>query len=365
MIIKELIQLFFDFAPAMYQESYDNCGLQVGDYNATVEGVLLTLDVTEEVLEEALKTDCNTIIAHHPLIFSGIKRLSNDNYIQRIIRKAIQQNVNIIAMHTNFDNIPNGVNQKIADKLSLTNTAILSKKNDQLFKLITYVPLNFKDKVLSALFDSGAGSIGNYSECSFTSLGTGSFKPNLNTQPFIGTPGGVREEVQESRIEVIVPKAIVQNVIMGLKQAHPYESVAYDVLPLINNELEIGAGLIGELEAPMLFEEWVEVVKTKMKVPMIRITKPTISSVKRVAICGGSGSFLLNDAIRAKADVFITADFKYHQFFDAEESITIMDIGHYETEQFTPEIFRDILNKKNINFAVRVSELDTNPIKYI
>lgn len=364
MRISEVIALFENYAPSAYQESYDNSGLQVGNPDDTVTAVLLTLDITEEVLNEAIANNCNLIIAHHPLIFSGIKRLTSSNYVQRILQKAIKHDINLFAIHTNLDNMRHGVNERIAEKLGLINTQILSPVNNSLLKLYTYAPLEAADKIRDALFAAGAGTIGHYSECSFNTPGTGTFKADQKAKPYIGTAGGDRTDEAEVKIEVLVPVHLQNKIVQTLKANHPYEEVAYELVALQNKNQEIGAGLIGILETPLPETDFLQLLKLNMKSDCIRHTALRNKPIKKVAVCGGSGSFLLNDAIRTGADVFVSADFKYHQFFDAENQIVIADIGHYETEQYTVEIFDAILKKNNVTFAVLLSTLVTNPIKY-
>lgn len=365
MNIAQVLSFFEEIAPIQYQESYDNCGLQVGNPEAEVKAALLTLDVTEAVLDEAIEKGCNLIIAHHPVIFSGLKNLTGKNYVQRIVQKAIKNDINIIAVHTNLDNMRHGVNERIAAKLGLVNTRILAPNSCNLLKLVSYVPKEQTAEVREALFTAGAAHIGHYSECSFSVEGTGTFKGDVTTNPFIGIAGGKREEVKEDRLEVMVPVHLKSTVEKALKAAHPYEEVAFDWFSLLNVNQDIGAGLIGELPEPMTELEFLNQLKFNMKAKVVRHTQFLNKSVKRIALCGGSGSFLLNKAIASKADVFVSADFKYHQFFDAEDKIVIADIGHYETEQFTVEIFDVLLKKKNVTFAVLLSALDTNPIKYL
>jgi dinuclear metal center YbgI/SA1388 family protein len=365
MKIAQVISFFEEIAPLQYQESYDNCGLQVGNSADEVKGALLTLDVTEAVIDEAIEKECNLIIAHHPVIFSGLKNLTGRNYVQRIVQKAIKNDLNILAVHTNLDNMRHGVNERIAAKLGLMNTGILAPNSGNLLKLKTFVPKEQMEKVRNALFAAGAGSIGHYSECSFTSSGTGTFRGNATTHPFIGEAGGKREEVIEDILEVIVPLHLRNRVEKALLESHPYEEVAFDWLSLLNQNPEIGAGLVGDLPESMDELSFLEMLKTNMKTKVVRHTELLNKPIRRVALCGGSGSFLLSNAIAAQADVFVSADFKYHQFFDAEEKIVIADIGHYETEQFTVEIFDVLLKKKNVTFAVLLSTLDTNPIKYL
>jgi dinuclear metal center YbgI/SA1388 family protein len=365
MKIKEIIAFFEELAPIHYQENYDNCGLQIGDIEDVVKGALLTLDVTEATLDEALEKGCNLIIAHHPVIFSGLKNFTGRNYVQRIVQKAIKNDLNILVVHTNLDNMREGVNERIATKLGLQNTRILLPNSENLLKLISYVPKDHRDLVLESLFAAGAGSLGNYTECSFSSEGMGTFKGDAQAQPFIGIASGPRTQVAEDRIEVLVPAQIKDKVEQALKAAHPYEEVAFDWLQLLNQNQEIGAGLVGDLPESMNELSFLEMLKINMKAKVVRYTKLLNKPIRRVALCGGSGSFLLKNAIATKADVFVSADFKYHQFFDAEAKIIIADIGHYESEQFTVEIFDALLKKKNVTFAVLLSALDTNPVKYL
>jgi dinuclear metal center YbgI/SA1388 family protein len=364
MQVKDIIQALETFAPLAYQESYDNSGLQVGNVNDEVKGVLLSLDVTEEILEEAMQRGCNMIVAHHPLIFSGLKRISGRTYVERVVQKAIKNDINIYAAHTNLDNVRKGVNARIAQKLGLKDTAILQMKMHTLSKLYTFAPQNAVDKVRDALFAAGAGDIGKYRECSFNTNGTGTFKPDANANPEIGTAGGPREWVDEVKIEVLVPTHMETKVMRALFEAHPYEEVAYEFIALQNPNQELGAGMIGTLREPMEGEAFLAYLKERMQTDCIRHTALLGKHIEKVAVCGGSGSFLLKDAIMAGADAFVTGDFKYHQFFDAEGRIVIADIGHFESEQFTVEIFEELLKEKFPNFAILLSNYKTNPVKY-
>lgn len=364
MQVKHFISALEAFAPPIYQESYDNCGLQVGNPEDEVKGILLSLDVTEVILEEAMQHGCNMIIAHHPLIFSGLKKITGRNYVERVVQKAIKNDISIYAAHTNLDNMHNGVNAKIAEKLGLVNCSILSPKAGILSKLHTYAPVGAAGKVRDALFMAGAGNIGNYYECSFSTSGIGSFRPGVGTNPAIGSAGGARETVDEVKIEVLVPKDKEGSVLKALFENHPYEEVAYELVAIQNPNQDIGAGIVGYLEHPTDEGAFLEHIKEKMKATCIRHTALRRKYIQKVAICGGSGSFLLKDAIAAGADIFITADYKYHQFFDAEGRIIIADIGHFESEQFTPEIFEAILKENFPNFAILLSKLTTNPVKY-
>ena len=364
MKVRDIIKALETFAPAAYQESYDNSGLQVGDTGAEVTGCLLTLDVTEEIVKEAMERGCNMIVAHHPVIFGGLKRLTGSNYVQRIVQLAIKNDINIYACHTNLDNMRGGVNAKIAEKLGLKDTAILSMMMGSLRKLYTFVPAKDADKVRDALFAAGAGNIGKYRECSFNTEGKGTFRPDADANPAIGEAGGPRELVDEVKIEVLVTRDKEAPVLKALFDNHPYEEIAYEFIELQNVNQEMGAGMVGFMDEPMEEMAFLAHIKGKMQANCIKYTRLSGKKVKKVAICGGSWSFLLNDAIRAGADVFITADFKYHQFFDAENKIVIADIGHYESEQYTVELFLDILQEKFPNFAFLLSGLSTNPVKY-
>lgn len=364
MQVKDIIKAIEAYAPPIYQEGYDNSGLQIGNPNDEAKAVLVSLDFTEAVLDEAIQRGANMIVAHHPLLFSGLKQISGRNYIERIVQKAIKNDINLYACHTNMDNVRNGVNAKIAQKLGLQNTQILSTMGDSLYKLYTYAPADAADKVREALFAAGAGDIGKYHECSFNTPGTGTFRPGQDTNPAIGQSGGARESVNEVKIEVLVDKARRFQVLDALRAAHPYEEVAYEIVALQNTNQDLGAGMVGDLATPMDEQDFLAYIKKNMAAACIRHTPLSGKKVQKVAVCGGSGSFLLKDAMRAGADFFITADFKYHQFFDADGKIVIADIGHYETEQFTGEIFVDIINRKFPNFATLLSNLSTNPVNY-
>lgn len=364
MQIKDILSEIEKFAPLSYQESYDNCGIQVGDVLQEATGALLTLDVTEATLDEAIKNHCNLIIAHHPLIFSGLKSITGKNYVERVVLKAIKNDIVIYAAHTNLDNVQQGVNRKIADRLKLKNCRILAPVKGKLYKLFTYVPVESAERLKTALFAAGLGHIGAYSECSFVTQGKGSFRPSEQSNPVIGTPGGQREEVTEMKVELIVPEHLKNTAIKVLRQNHPYEEVAYELIVLENENQTIGAGMIGELETPMPATEFLAYLKQNMQTQCVRHTVLHTEYISKVALCGGAGSFLLKNAIAQQADIFITGDYKYHQFFDAENRIVIADIGHYESEQFTIEIFSEILKEKFPNFALLFTKTNTNPVNY-
>lgn len=363
MLLKTIITEIEKFAPLAYQESYDNCGLLTGHKEQEVTGAILCLDCIEAVVDEAIQKNCNLIIAHHPIIFSGLKKLNGTNYIERTIIKAIQNNIAIYACHTNLDNVKLGVNKKIADKLGLINQQILSPKKLVLKKLVTFVPATHLDIVRESLFNAGAGNIGNYNSCSFILEGTGSFRGNENSNPFIGEKGKLSLE-KETRLELIFETVNEATIISALKQNHPYEEVAYDIYQLENTYQNIGSGMVGELEKPISETEFLENLKSIFKVKVIKHTVLTNKNIKKVALCGGSGSFLLKNAINSKSDIYISSDFKYHEFFDAENQILVADIGHYESEQFTPEIFYEIISNKFPTFASYLTETNTNPVNY-
>jgi len=364
MVVKDITNIIESFAPLALQESYDNAGLLIGNSSMEVNGVLLCLDVTEEVIDEAISLKTNLIISHHPLIFDGLKKITGQNAEQRCVIKAIKNDIAIYTAHTNIDNVLEGVNGKIADKIGLINRRILQPKKGALLKLATFVPKLHVQRVREAIFEVGGGAIGNYDACSFNVEGYGSFRPNSNAHPFVGELNKVHYE-DEVKIEVIFPYFIQEQVVNAMIKAHPYEEPAYDLIPLNNSHKEVGAGILGELAEPEDEREFLDRLKMVFNISVIRHTKFLGNKIKKIAICGGAGSFLLSDAIIAGADIFISADFKYHEFFKAENKILIADPGHFETEQFTKEIFYEIIQKKLPTFAVHISKINTNPIIYL
>ena len=364
MTIQDVTNYLESIAPLQYQESYDNAGLIVGDYKNDVSGVLVCLDSTEEIVDEAIERKCNLIVAHHPIVFSGLKKITGKNYVERTVIKAIKNDVAIYAIHTNLDNMLDGVNEIIGRKLGLINTQILSPSSNNLRKLITYVPVDYVEKVRDSLFDSGAGKIGDYDECSFSSRGEGTFRAGDDTNAFIGEKGK-RHLEPEQKLEVIYAIDKQNAILSSLSNSHPYDVVAYDILQLQNGNSDVGAGLIGELKNGIAEITFLKSLKIKMKTNCVRYTELQGRQIKKVAVCGGSGSFLLKDAIKQKADVFITGDFKYHEFFDAENRIIIADIGHFESEQYTIELLADKLKEKFTTFAVCFTEVNTNPVNYL
>ncbi|WP_316790177.1 Nif3-like dinuclear metal center hexameric protein [Pedobacter frigoris] len=363
MRLSSLIKHLEDYAPSNYQEDYDNSGLIIGNVNQEIEGALVALDCTEAIVDEAITHGCNLIITHHPIVFKGLKRITGKTYVERVVLKAIKNNIALYAIHTNLDHVKNGVNGVICDRLGLLGTKILSPKKGLMKKLVTFCPTALAPVVRGALFEAGAGSIGNYSDCSFNGEGTGTFKAGEGTDPFVGEQG-VQHHEQELRIETIFLAQDERKVLLALFEHHPYEEVAYDIYPIENKLETVGAGMIGWLEEEMDGRDFLRLVKDRMDTSVIRHTKLLPRKIKKVAVCGGSGSFLLKEAIAAGADAFVTADFKYHEFFDADEKIVIADIGHFESEQFTSDLLIDIIQEKFPNFAIRLTEHNTNPINY-
>ncbi len=361
--IKEVTDYLESIAPPSYQESYDNSGLITGDPSWPVSGILVTLDCIEDVVQEAVDAKCNLIVAHHPIVFKGLKRLNGKNYVERTVIKAIENRIAIYAIHTNLDHVHTGVNRKICEKIGLKKPVVLLPKTDTLSKLVAFIPRDNAGDVLHALYKAGAGQIGNYKNCSFQVEGTGTFMPDENANPHIGS-SNQQEYVDEVRVEVILPSHKESSVLRALRSSHPYEEVAYYLTALKNENQEVGAGMIGELEAPLEPIEFLGRLKSSMALNTIRHTQFPTKKIHKVAVCGGSGSFLLSRAIQAGADAFVTADFKYHEFFDAENRILVADIGHYESEIFTKDLLQEVLKRKFPTFAINFSKTVTNPISY-
>jgi len=364
MKVKDIIYEIERFAPLAYQESYDNAGLLVGDREMEVNAVLVTLDCTPEVLEEALEKGANMILTHHPVIFSGVKRITGANMVEQILITAIKNDIAIYASHTNLDSVIGGVNSRICEKIGLEKIEILDPIKASLSKLVTFVPSEHAEDVQQAVFNAGAGHIGNYDCCGYNLEGYGSFRANDKANPFVGNIGEIHKE-KEIRFETVFPKYLKGRVINALLAAHPYEEVAYDIYSLENEFKQVGIGMVGELKEPVDELVFLNRLKKIFNAQVVRHTKLLDKPVRKIAVCGGSGSFLLTRAMAAKADVFVTGDFKYHQFFEAENKILVADLGHYETEQFTKDIFYDLIQKKFPNFAVHLSEINSNPINYL
>ena len=364
MNVKSICELIEEVAPLALQESYDNAGLLVGESQMEVTSILICIDITEKVIEEAIRKNCNLIVSHHPLIFTGIKKLVGQNEVQRCVSMAIKNDIAIYAAHTNLDNVLQGVSGKMAEKIGLIHVRILQPKRNALLKLITYVPKIHSYKLREALFEAGAGQIGNYDSCSFNMEGTGTFRANDEAKPYVGEINKFHAEA-ETRIEVILPEFLKFKVLEALLKTHPYEEPAYDFVSLENDWNQVGAGVIGDLNIEENEMDFLNRIKSIFDISSIRYTDLLGKKIKKVALCGGSGSSFLPDAISAGADVYISGDFKYHEFFEAENRILIADIGHFESEQFTKDIFFEIITKKMPTFAVQISDSKTNPINYL
>ncbi len=364
MTVSDVTTYLNEQVPPAMQESYDNCGLLTGDSTTEVSGILVCLDITDEVLDEARAKSCNLIISHHPLIFSGFKSLTGRNETERLVIRCIRQNIAIFALHTNLDNHFEGVNSMLCNKLGISQLEILRPVSDTLRKLVTFCPASHASLVRDAIFSAGAGHIGNYDCCSYALTGEGSFRAQAGANPFVGQAGILHTE-PELRIETIFPSFLETGIIKALREAHPYEEVAFDVYPLNNLYPRMGAGMIGTLPQAVEAEEFLLGVKKILQPGCIRHTPLKNKKVQRIAICGGSGSFLIKDAIACQADIYMTGDLKYHDFFIPENQMILADIGHYESEQFTKELIYTLLKKKFTTFALFISGTNTNPVNYL
>ncbi len=363
MQIREIIQHLEKLAPPAYQESYDNAGLITGDPGWTCTGVLISLDATDNIVEEAISRQCNLVISHHPIVFGGLKKITGTGYVEKAVIRAIKHDIALYAIHTNLDNVADGVNGKIADLLGLQQRAILLPKKNILRKLVVFVPASHEASLLEALFGAGAGGIGGYTECSFGSSGQGSFRPGAGTHPFSGEVGR-RHRAEERRLELVYARPLEAAVIAALRHTHPYEEPAFDIVPIDNEYDKVGSGIIGTLPEALSETSFLERLKTVFRVPVIRHSPLTGKAIGRVAVCGGAGSFLISKAFAAGADAYVTADLKYHEFFDANGHLLLADPGHFETEQFTIDLLYDILAGKFPTFAVFKTGLRTNPVNY-
>lgn len=363
MTVKDIMGCITAIAPLSWQEDYDNAGLQVGDLGAEVHKALIALDVTEAVVNEALAKQCDLIVSHHPLIFKGLKHVTSRSFIERIVRKAIKQDLNIISMHTNLDNSYWGVSRVLAERLGLSHLEILDPMSGKLFKLVVFVPLEAADQVRQVMFAAGAGCIGNYDSCSFNVDGAGSFKAGEQCHPYVGEIGELHFE-RETRVETVVPEHLLSDVIKAMKAVHPYEEVAYDVYPLQNDYPFAGAGMKGRYEVALSETEFLQRAAEALGSPCLRHSALTGRKVTEVAVCGGSGAFLLSCAKRNHVDVFLTADIKYHDFFEPDGDLLMVDAGHFETEQFSKVLIKDLIQKKFPNFAAEIAETNTNSVHY-
>ena len=364
MKVKDICSYLDTVVPISFQESYDNSGQQVGDPDKEVNAAMISLDITEDVIDEAIIAGCGLIITHHPLLFSPLKKLTGKTYAERILVKAIKNEIAIYSSHTNLDVLNTGVSRKMAEKLNLQNIKVLSPLKNKLLKLVTYIPEDHFEKVREAIFEAGAGVIANYDKCSFSLAGTGSYRAGEDTNPFAGKKGNFHLE-KEVRFETIMPAHLRDQVIGALITMHPYEEVAYDIYALENEYKEAGLGCIGELPEAIEEEAFLKYLSDIFNAEGVRYSKFTGKRIKMVALCGGAGISLLSNAMNAGADVFVTSDIKYHDFFNAGNSILLVDTGHYESEKYSTEILYDLIIKKFPTFAIRFSETNTNPINYL
>ncbi len=364
MKVCEIVDYLDSQYPSSYCEDYDNTGLLIGSHEVIVKAVLVCVDVTEEVIDEAISKNCQMIISHHPLIFGAIKRLTGKSAQERAIEKAIRHELCVFAMHTNLDNLFPGVNGAICQKLGVLDAQILKPKENLLRKIVTFVPESHTETVRQALFDAGAGKIGNYDSCSFNTHGQGSFRALEDAKPFAGTVNKLHFE-PEVKIEAIYPLHLEKNIIAAMLDAHPYEEVAYDILLLGNKDKYAGSGIIGKLPEPIDAIKFLNDVKSKLGLPNLKFSGLLERKIQKVALCGGAGSFLIAQAMNAGADVFLTSDLKYHDYFLPEQQMLLVDFGHYESEQVTKDLIAQLLIKKFSTFAVLKTERNTNPVKYI
>lgn len=363
MTVKEVSDLLNEWAPLSYAEDFDNVGLLVGDYNQKITQILVSHDALEQVVDEAITKKCNLIVCFHPIIFTGLKKLTNSNYVQRTVQKAIKNDIAIFAIHTALDNVEHGVNHGMSKALGLRDSKILSPKKNFIYKLTTYVPAASLEQVRGALFGAGAGSIGNYDECSYQVSGTGTFKGNEKSNPVLGKPGILHTE-EETQLHITFERHLQSKVLKALFTNHPYEEVAYEITTLENTLQNVGMGMIGELENEMTEEGFLAFAKATFKTGSIRHSSFMKKNIKKVAVLGGSGAFAIAAAKKQGADALVTADLKYHDYYQAEGRILLCDVGHYESERYTKKLIADYLTQKISTFAIILSEENTNPINY-
>ncbi|KAA6347619.1 hypothetical protein EZS27_004888 [termite gut metagenome] len=364
MRIEEVVRTLEQFAPLPLQDGFDNAGLQIGLTDVETTGVLLCLDVTEAVLTEAIQLGCNLIVSHHPLLFKGYTSLTGKDYTERCIIKAIKNDLIIYSAHTNLDNATSGVNFKIAEKIGLNHVRILAPKENTLLKLITYVPPTYANKVRNALFAAGCGNIGNYDSCSYSSEGKGTFRAKEGAQPFCGSIGKLCDQ-EEIKIEIVLPAYKKTEAVKALIEAHPYEEPAYDLYPIVNTWVQAGAGVIGDLEEPEPELDFLKRIKKIFDVGCLKHNEFSGRFIRKVALCGGAGAFLLPQVLHSKADAFITGEMKYHDYFKCEKNILIAEIGHYESEQCIKEVLHFVIDEKIPHVNIHISKVNTNPIKYL
>jgi dinuclear metal center YbgI/SA1388 family protein len=362
--VKDIVQILESKAPKALQESYDNSGLITGRPDQEISGILVCLDVTPAILDEAENRGCNFIVSHHPPVFSGMKKFSGNSLQEQVLVRAVRNDVALYACHTNLDSVIGGVSGRMADKLGLVRQKILVPREDDLVKLVCFIPSGHLEEVSRAVFSAGAGSIGNYNNCSFQVAGSGTFRAGEGANPFKGKIGAVHSE-RETRFETIMPRHLMNQVVEAMLDKHPYEEVAYDLFPLINKNQAFGLGIVGELEEESPFADFLIRVKRVLGLPVVRHSRLPDQPVRKVALCGGSGIQFIRLAESSGADIYLTSDIKYHSWFDVPGKMVLADIGHFESEQFAINVLAESLIEKFPKFAVYLTEVNTNPINYL
>ena len=373
--VADLTAALETLAPPALQMAYDNSGLLVGEPDTEITGVLITLDCLEATVEEAIDTGCNVIVAHHPIVFGGLKRLTGRTYVERVVMRALRAGVALYAIHTNLDSVlAQGVSGRLAAKLGLRGVTTLQPTAGALQKLAVYVPADpagLVDRVAAAMWAAGAGQIGHYDEASFRTAGTGTFRPLAGAEPAIGSApavdgtgaAGDREAVSEHKLEVVVPRVLAKAVLRAARAAHPYEEMAYDLYDVAGAHPDYGMGAVGDLHTDMAYDAWLDYLCARLELTGLKVTADTGRPIRRVAVCGGSGASLLGAARASGAQAFVTADFKYHEFFDAEGELVVCDVGHYESERHTTQLLYEYISTRFGTFAARMTQLDTNPAR--
>ncbi len=359
-----------EWADPALAEDWDHIGNLVGSPADSVSRVLVTLDVTDEVIAEAIDENVNLIVAHHPLFRDPIPYLRSDLFSSSRVYRLIQKGISLYAAHTNLDAAPGGINDVLADLLGLRDVEILFPTYEEnLYKIVVFVPLGHEERVREAISARGGGWIGNYSDCTFQTEGVGTFRPLEGTKPFIGETGEL-ERVRETRIETIAPQKKLSDLLKNMIAAHPYEEVAYDIYPLKNTGTKAGLGRIGRLPESLALADFARKVKDSLGLGMVRITGDPQRSVSKIALCGGGGMSLLEQAIKCDADLYLTGDIRHHGALDAlDRGIALVDGGHYGTERVIVPVLADYLQKKakeaGEGLTVLVSQINTDPFSYI
>lgn len=366
MLCKDICRYIEKIYPLGLAEDWDNSGLLIGDYNQTINAILITLDINQKIIDEAVDKKVDMIISHHPLIFSPLKRIYYNSYEGKVIMDAIKNNICIYSAHTNFDIADNGMNDILCLKLNISKKENLKVLNyNKLKKFVVYVPKNYEYKVRDAIFKVGGGCIGNYSNCSFNIAGTGTFKPEKGTNPFIGHQGET-EFVEETRIETVIENELLTEVIEAVKKSHPYEEVAYDIYPLDIKGKEIGLGRIGYLNNNIKYSDFLDCAKKALEINNLRYTGNLEDNVQKIAVCSGSGGDFVDECIIKKVDVFITGEIKYHQAQKANyNNLKIIQAGHFETENLFIDYIYNMLNNSCDNITIYKTEKNNCLFKFI